>query len=169
MPVPNVTLEGRVVGDVKFKYHGDTALPIAQFRMVCVERKQVDGRWVDGEEWWVTVSCFRQLATYVADSVLDKDQVIVVGPLTTATWTDNDGRKQSSPKVVARNVGISLMFAARPAVDTGGGQRQAPPQRAPQRPQVPAGGPVDRSQGSDESWGVNEPWTGPGTPDDPWA
>lgn len=173
MPAPTITLEGRVVGDVQFRFTGDTALPVARFRMVCVERKRVGDRWEDGDEFWVTVSCFRQLATYVADSVLDKDQVIVVGTLTTATWFDDAGTKQSAPKVVAKNVGISLMFAARPATDTAGRTRQAPPAqqgpRAQQRASVPAGAPRQDPQGSDESWGATEPYSGPGTQDDPWA
>jgi single-strand DNA-binding protein len=173
MPTPLVTLEGRVVGDVHFQYTGDTALPLARFRMVCVDRKRNEsGQWVDGEEFWVTVSCFRMLATYVADSVNDRDQVIVTGKLTTASWFDSAGAKQSAPKVVANNVGVSLMFSARPAVDTGGRQRQAPPQQQRPRAQVPAGAPSrDRqdSQGSDESWGATEPYNGPGTADDPWA
>lgn len=172
MPAPTVTLEGRVVGDVRFQYTGDTALPVARFRMVCIDRKRGDnGQWVDGDEFWITVSCFRQLATYVADSVNDKDQVIVVGKLTTATWFDAAGAKQSAPKVVASNVGVSLVFAARPATDSAGrGQRQhAPAPRPQERPPVPASAPRNDSQGSDESWGVSEPWTGPGTQDDPWA
>jgi single-strand DNA-binding protein len=170
MPTPTVTLEGRVVGDVQFRFTGDTALPVARFRMVCVDRKKNEsGQWVDGEEFWVTVSCFRALATYVADSVNDRDQVMVAGKLTTATWFDDSGAKQSAPKVVASNVGISLMFAARPATDSAGGQRRPAPQRAPERASVPARAPSRDPQGSDESWGVSEPWTGPGTSQDPWA
>jgi single-strand DNA-binding protein len=172
MPAPTVTLEGRVVGDVQFRFTGDTALPVARFRMVCVERKRGEnGNWVDGEEFWITVSCFRTLATYVSDSVNDKDQVIVVGKLTTATWFDESGAKQSAPKVVANNVGVSLIFAARPAPDSAGrGVRQHPPTPRPQeRTPVPASAPRRDSQGSDESWGVSEPYTGPGTEDDPWA
>lgn len=172
MPAPVVTLEGRVVGDVHFQFSGDTALPLARFRMVCVDRKRNDsGQWVDGDEFWVTVSCFRALATYVADSVMDKDQVIVVGQLTTATWFDAAGAKQSAPKVIARNVGVSLMFAARPASDSAGrGQRQqAPRPQQQERVSVPASAPSQDPQGSDESWGVSGPYTGPGTADDPWA
>lgn len=169
MPAPTITLEGRVVGDVQFRYTGDNALPVARFRMVCTDRKRTEsGQWIDGEEFWVTVSCFRQLATYVTDSVNDRDQVIVVGKLTTATWFDAAGSKQSAPKVVANNVGISLMFKPRPASDSTGRVRQTP-QQAPQHAQVPAGAPGMDPQGSDESWGAVEPYTGPGTADDPWA
>ena len=169
MSAPTITLEGRVVGDVRFKFTDDTALPVARFRMVCVDRKRQGDQWVDGEEFWVTVSCFRTLAENVMESVMDRDQVIVIGKLTTAEWFDVTGEKKSAPKIVASNVGVSLMFGARPATDTTGRTRQAAPQRAPQRAQVPAGGPVVDPQGSDESWGVSEPWTGPGTADDPWA
>lgn len=170
MPAPTITLEGRVVGDVRFQYTGDTALPVARFRMVCVDRKRgPDGNFTDGDEFWITVSCFRQLATNVADSINDRDQVIVSGKLTTATWTDSAGAKQSAPKVVANNVGVSLMFAARPASDSTGRQRQAPAAQARQHAQVPAGAPRMDPQGSDESWGAVSPYTGPGTEDDPWA
>lgn len=170
MPTPLVTLEGRVVGDVAFQYTGDTALPVARFRMVCVDRKRGDnGQWIDGDEFWITVSCFRTLATNVADSVKDKDQVVVVGKLTTANWFDASGAKQSAPKVVASNVGVSLMFNARPGTDSTGRDRQPQQQRPQERVSTPVSAPSRDPQGSDESWGVSEPWTGPGTQDDPWA
>jgi len=165
MPVPYLTLEGRVVGDVQFKFTDD-GMPVARFRMVCVDRKKTPaGDWVDGAEFWVTVSCFRRLAENVADSVKDKHQVVVTGKLSTSEWFETDGSKRSAPKVVASNVARSLVFDAIPTE----GARRPPRETPAQRPQVPAGAPRTDSQGSDESWGVSEPWSGPGTQDDPWA
>ena len=164
MGVPIVTLEGRVVGDVQFKFTDD-GMPVARFRMVCVDRKQVDGQWIDGAEFWITVSCFRRLAENVADSVKDKQQVLVLGKLSTSEWFDTDGSKRSAPKVVATNVARSRVFDP----ITTEGARRPPRGTPPQRPQEPAVAPGNDPQGSDESWGVSEPWSGPGTQDDPWA
>src|SRR4051812_15400798 len=113
MPVPQLTVEGRVVGDVNMRFT-DEGMAVARFRMVAADRRQDrDGNWHDAETFWVTVTCFRKLAENVADSIRDRDAVVVVGRLSTAEWTADDGTNRSSNKLIASTVGPSLFFLPR--------------------------------------------------------
>lgn len=165
MPVPQISVEGRIVGDVQFKFT-DEGMAVARFRMVASDRKQVNGEWVESDDkFWVTVTAFRKMAENVADSLRDRDAVVVVGKLTTPEWVADDGSKRSGLKLIASSVGPSLFFLPRQhhESDRAGGSR-------PARPQVPARA-DDR-----EAWAPREedPWVTPvggGTlpADDPWA
>lgn len=165
MPVPQISVEGRIVGDISFKFTDD-GLPIARFRMVAADRRQQpNGEWVDTETFWITVTCFRKLAENVADSLRDRDAVVVIGKLSTAEWVDEGGQTRSAPKLIASSVGPSLFFLPRPH-----GQGAMGPQRPAQRAQrapAPAGTePPEPSPGDD-------PWTTPLSTfpagGDPWA
>lgn len=113
MPVPQISVEGRIVGDVQFKFTDD-GLPISRFRMVAADRRQQpDNTWVDTETFWVTVTCFRKLAENVAESLRDRDAVVVVGKLSTPEWVDEGGAKRSGLKLIASSVGPSLFFLPR--------------------------------------------------------
>jgi single stranded DNA-binding protein len=114
MPLPIITLDGRVVGDVQFKWLQE-GKALARFRMVCADRRKgEDGKWYDAETLWLTISAFGRLAENILDSVNDRDQVIVTGKLSTTEWTDQSGAKRSAQKVVASSVGPSLAFVPRP-------------------------------------------------------
>jgi single-strand DNA-binding protein len=166
MPVPQISIEGRIVGDIAFKYTED-GLPLARFRMVAADRRQQpNGEWVDTETFWVTVTCFRKLAENVADSLRDRDAVVVIGKLSTVEWVDEGGSKRSAPKVLASSVGPSLFFLPRPHGQ--GAQGAQRPAQRPERVRVPSSDePPEPSPGDD-------PWTTPVIPlpasgEDPWA
>jgi single-strand DNA-binding protein len=169
MPVPQISVEGRIVGDISFKFT-DEGLPVARFRMVAADRRQQpNGEWVDTETFWITVTAFRKLAENIADSLRDRDAVVVMGKLSTAEWVDEGGQTRSAPKLIASSVGPSLFFLPRPH---GQGQSQGSyaPQRAAQPRQQPAG---QGNEGPDPAPG-DDPWTTPLTrtpahQGDPWA
>lgn len=163
MPLPQVSVEGRVVGDVQFKF-SDEGMAIARFRMVAADRRQVNGEWVEGEKFWITVTSFRKMAENVADSIRDRDAVVVVGKMSTPEWVDTDGSKRSGLKLIASSIGPSLFFLPRehgsPA--PGGPATRSQPRRQ-QGPAQPEPSPND------------DPWTTPAEPtsyapgEDPWA
>lgn len=167
MPVPQISVEGRIVGDISFKFTDD-GLPIARFRMVAADRRQQpNGEWVDTETFWITVTCFRKLAENVADSLRDRDAVVVIGKLSTAEWVDEGGQTRSAPKLIASSVGPSLFFLPRPH-----GQGAMGAQRPAQRPVRASAGPVG-SEPPEPSPG-DDPWTRPlatmpENGEDPWA
>lgn len=169
MPVPQIAVEGRIVGDVSFKFTDD-GLPVARFRMVAADRRQQpDGQWVDTETFWVTVTAFRKLAENIADSLKDRDAVVVMGKLSTAEWVDEGGTTRSAPKLIASSVGPSLFFLPRPH-----GSAPQGAQRAAQRPQrAPVAAGRAGSNEPMEPSPSDDPWVTPasGNPigDDPWA
>jgi single stranded DNA-binding protein len=160
MPLPQISVEGRIVGDVQFKFT-DEGMAVARFRMVAADRRQVAGEWVETEKFWVTVTSFRKMAENVADSLRDRDAVVVVGKLSTPEWVDTDGSKRSGLKLIASSVGPSMFFLPRPHGSDG-----AAPARPRQRPQGPA---------QTEPSPNDDPWTTPAEPtsyapgEDPWA
>lgn len=160
MPLPVVTLDGRVVGDVKFKWL-ESGQALARFRMVCADRRKGDdGKWFDAETLWITVSVFGKLAENVLDSLNDRDAVVVIGKLSTAEWTDASGEKRTSQKVVASSVAPSLAFIPRPHA---GAAPSTPPVGAERQTRR-----VSRETPEVTPTGVS---AGPGgvIPDDPWG
>lgn len=137
MPVPQLTVEGRVVGDVQLRFT-DEGMAVARFRMVAADRRQdpQSGTWRDTETFWITVTCFRKLAENVADSIRDRDAVVVVGKLSTSEWSADDGSTKSANKFIASTVGPSLFFLPRQsaAAPPAAGDRQRRPARDAELP-----------------------------------
>lgn len=111
------------------RYRPRTALhppgkQLAELRVLVNARRQNDaGEWEDTEPTRHRVTCFGTLAENVTESLRTGDRVIVVGRISTDTWTDKDtGDKRTAPRVLADAVGASLRWAtARPTRN-----RQAP-------------------------------------------
>ncbi len=163
MPIPDVCLEGQVVGDVDFRFTSE-GRAVARFRMVCTDRRRNDaGEWVDGEKLWITVACFRKLAENVAESLRARDAVIVKGRWSTAEWDDN-GTKRTDNRFIASNVGPSLFFVPRPH----GSEQRAPSSRPTPRVSAPSDEPPP--QAWDEGPAPSEFRTPITTmTEDPWA
>lgn len=104
-----VTLVGTVATQPEVKLHNGVKL--VSFRMVATQRRRdpQSGTWVDGDQTWATVTCWRALAANVEASVLWKDRVVVHGKLRTEEWTQ-DGVRRSTIAVTADCVGHDLTF-----------------------------------------------------------
>jgi single-strand DNA-binding protein len=87
----------------------DDGLAITSFRIASTIRKFDRGerQWVDGETTFLTVSCFRALATNVATSVQKGQRVMVTGRLRVRPWVKGD-RSGTSVEVEAHSVGHDL-------------------------------------------------------------
>lgn len=112
MPLPRITLEGRVVADPELRF-GQSGTAICRMRLVAGDRKKNDhtGEWEDGDSLWMDVTCFKQLAENVVESVVKGDLVIVTGKIRTEEWQDRDsGAKRSKVSMVADTVSASLQF-----------------------------------------------------------
>lgn len=141
--LPVVTIEGRVVADPELRF-APSGVAVGSFRMVAASRKKNEaGEWVDDKTLWMKVTCFKQLAENVAESLCKGDLVVVTGRLQTEEW-EKDGEKRSATVMVADTVSASLAFrtvprseetrgerapAAAPAVDpwSGGASTEEPP------------------------------------------
>lgn len=107
----NVSLIGVAVSDVRVATT-DSGHPMARFRLVCRPRRfdAATGTFTELEPSFMTVLCWRQLATHVAASVHKGDQVVVTGRMRVKEW-DQDGRTRVSVEVDAQSVGLDLTRA----------------------------------------------------------
>jgi len=108
LPVVTVA-DARVVNDPELRFAA-SGVAVGSFRVVASSRKQNEsGEWVDDKVLWLPVTCFKQLAENVAESLRKGDLVSVTGRLQTDEW-EKDGQKQSRTVLIADNVAASLRF-----------------------------------------------------------
>ncbi|MGN6324731.1 single-stranded DNA-binding protein [Pseudolysinimonas sp.] len=69
-------------------------LPITSFRLASTARRydRGEGRWVDGDTNWFTVTAFRHLATNAVGSIAKGQRVLVTGRLRVREWQTDDKR-----------------------------------------------------------------------------
>ena len=86
-------------------------LPITSFRMAASHRKfdRAQGKWVDGDTNWYTVTAFKQLAINIAGSIAKGERVMVTGKLRVRDW-DNGERAGTSVEIEATGVGHDLTW-----------------------------------------------------------
>jgi single-strand DNA-binding protein len=106
-----LTVNGRVVTNPRAVIVNG-GLPITSFRVVSTTRKydRSSGGWVDGESIWLTVTCFRALASNVAKSIGKGDRVVVHGRLRVKEWTGDDEQRRLTVEIEADAVGHDLTF-----------------------------------------------------------
>jgi single-strand DNA-binding protein len=102
-----VTFQGWVGNDLVFRETKEGN--VANFRVGSTPRiRKRNGDWVDGQTSWFSVSCWRNLADGVRDSVKKGDPVIVHGRLRTDVWEREDGESSTTYVVEAQYVGHDL-------------------------------------------------------------
>lgn len=86
-------------------------LPITSFRLASTQRRydRGEGRWVDGDTNWFTVTAFRQLATNVVGSVAKGQRVVVTGRLRVRDW-QTEQKRGTSVEVDADALGHDLSW-----------------------------------------------------------
>ena len=102
----HVHLTGNVGGDVEYR---NNSVPVASFRLASTPRVRRGGDWVDGQTTWLTVTCFRGLATNAAGSLRRGDPVLVSGRLRTNTW-HKDGVEHERLVLEAISIGHDLTW-----------------------------------------------------------
>jgi single-strand DNA-binding protein len=103
-----VTIIGNVVDNPRIR-RTEKGTDVASFRVGSTARKidRGTGEWVDGNKLFVSVSCWRQLATNAVDSLRKGDPVVVFGRLSTREY-EKDGQKRSNFELEANAVGHDL-------------------------------------------------------------
>jgi single-strand DNA-binding protein len=131
-----VTIIGNCTREPELRYT-NSGLQIANFGVAINQRRRNadTGQWEDGETSYFDVSCFRELAENVAESVSKGTRVIVSGTLRQRSWETPDGDRRSKVEIVAEEVGPSLRWATasveRMARSGGSGGGPAPSGGAP--------------------------------------
>lgn len=113
MSVPRITIAGRLVDDpvLKFTQQGKA---VTRLRLVASDRKKDGDKWVDGDQLWISATCWERLAENVAESTKKGDLVIVTGRLVTEEWVDREGSKRSAITLKVEAIGADLSFRVLP-------------------------------------------------------
>jgi single-strand DNA-binding protein len=139
-----VIVVGNLVDDPELRFTPQ-GVAVANFRLAVSKRvKDESGAWKDGETSFFRVSCWRQLAENVAESLTRGSRTLVAGRLRMRQWETQEGEKRSVVEIEADEVGPSLKWATAKVEKTsrGGGR----------------GG--DGAAGGDE-WGTDAPAAAP--------
>lgn len=130
-----VTIIGNVTRDPELRYlNSGTAL--ASFGVAWNNRyKDRNGEQVE-ETSFFDVTCWRDLADNVAESISKGDRVIIYGRLDQRSWETQEGDKRSKVEIQADEVAPSLKWATaqvnkirRDGPSGGGGNAGGPPPR----------------------------------------
>ncbi len=104
-----VTVVGNVTRDPELKYLNSGA-GLCSLGIAVNRRYQTNGEWQE-ETSFFDVTCWRDLADNVAESVAKGDRIIVSGRLEQRSWETQEGEKRSKVEIVADEVGPSLRWA----------------------------------------------------------
>lgn len=102
-----VTVVGNVTRDPELRFTPG-GMAVASFGLAWNRRKQ-DG---DDEVSFFDVTCFRDLAENVAESVAKGTRVIIYGTLQQRSWETQEGDKRSKVEILADEVAPSLKWAS---------------------------------------------------------
>jgi single-strand DNA-binding protein len=107
-----VTIIGNCTRDPELRYTNG-GMQVAGFGVAINQRRRNNdtGQWEDGETSYFDVTCFRELAENVAESISKGTRVIVSGTLRQRSWETPDGDKRSKVEIIADEVGPSLRWA----------------------------------------------------------
>ena len=108
----NLTVSGLVATTPRHLVTAD-GLAITSFRLASSNRRfdRTQGKWVDGETNWYTITAFRQLGINVAGSINKGDRIIVQGVLRVRDW-DNGERTGTSVEIEAEAIGHDLTWGS---------------------------------------------------------
>lgn len=127
-----VTIIGNATREPEVR-HTNGGMTIASFGVAINQRKKNEqGQWEDGDTSYFDVTCFRELAENVSESITKGTRVIVSGTLRQSSWETPEGDKRSKIEVIADEVGPSLRWATTNVTKMGrdGNASKAPARRA---------------------------------------
>lgn len=103
-----ITIQGLVATTPRHLITSE-GLPITSFRLASAYRKfdRTQGKWVDGEANWYTITAFKTLAINTASSVNKGDRIVITGELRIRDW-DNGEKAGTSVEVEATAIGHDL-------------------------------------------------------------
>lgn len=134
-----VTVIGNVTRDPELRYL-TSGVALASFGVAWNNRyKDRNGEQVEDTSFF-DVTCWRELADNVAESITKGDRVIIYGKLEQRSWETQEGEKRSKVEIVADEVAPSLRWATatvsriakdRPAGGSAGSAGGPPPRNEP--------------------------------------
>ena len=101
-----VTVVGNVTRDPELRF-AQSGMAIAQFGVAWNRRRQDQ----EDEVSFFDVTCFRQLAENVAESIRKGARVVIYGTLQQRSWETDSGERRSKVEILADDVAPSLKWA----------------------------------------------------------
>ncbi len=101
-----VTVVGNVTRDPELRFT-QGGMAVASFGLAWNRRRQDQ----EDEVSFFDVTCFRQMAENVAESVTKGARVVVYGTLQQRSWESQDGDRRSKVEILADDVAPSLKWA----------------------------------------------------------
>ena len=102
----HVTVVGNVTRDPELRF-SQAGMAIASFGIAWNRRRQDQ----EEEVSFFDVTCFRQLAENVAESVHKGTRVVIFGSLQQRSWENESGDRRSKVEILADDVAPSLRWA----------------------------------------------------------
>ncbi len=105
--LPTITGEFRVVGEPELKFT-PSGKAVASIRAVASRSKknEATGEWEDQGTIWVNVEAWEAEAEALAETVRDKDKVLVTGQIEVREYEKRDGSKGQSVDVKFAKVAV---------------------------------------------------------------
>lgn len=104
-------ITGNLTDDPELRF---TATGVAVCKLTVAQTPQrfnrSTGQWEDMETTFMPVTCWRQLAENVSESLKRGQRVIAVGNLVTERWENDQGEKRSRMVLQAHSVGAELTW-----------------------------------------------------------
>ena len=101
-----ITLTGHVGQEPELKV-GRTGTPWCSLSLATNRRRRtMEGEWEDQTDWH-DVRLFGQAAHYVQGQVRKGSRIEVEGSLAYDTWTDDDGNRRRSARILATNIRLA--------------------------------------------------------------
>ena len=108
-----VTLTGRMAAEPELSFTND-GKAIARFTVVTDRRKKNSSDvWESVDVTWWRCTAFDQLAENIAEHLTKGMAVIAQGNASQDDWTDREGNKRMSLKVMVNEIGENLRWAKR--------------------------------------------------------
>lgn len=106
-----IAVSGVIATDPRNVVIQDGGLPVTSFRLASQQRRfdREQGRWIDTETNWFTVTAFRALAENAGASLHKGDRIIVRGRLRMRDWTNGE-RSGMNVEIEADAIGHDLAW-----------------------------------------------------------
>lgn len=159
-----ITVVGNAVDDAQLSFT-PSGVAVANLRIASTPRRynKQTNAWEDGEALFLGVTCWKQHAENVAETVRRGMRLIVMGQLTQRTYEKKDGTRGSSYEIANAEIAVSLLHAtAQVAKTTAGGSNGQQ-----QRPTQQQGGGWGTATGATTATG-NDPWATQGSDQAPF-
>ncbi len=142
---------------------------VANMRVGMTPRKQdrQTGQWSDGDTSYVTVTCWRALATNVASCLRKGDPVVVKGRMRVRQYDDKHGSQRFVVEVDASTMGHDLSRGVAHFLRTKRSPGEAPPLQLVPRQADGAPGPAGNGVDPGQPGGALDEWDNAGAAESP--